>query len=87
MHVQLKNSNDVSFSIYCDGDFRSNVYAGEEESTRAPRYSGVQYKLNSRESESLEGQVVGMFEYQARGESKRLYVLINRFQLVGQSHF
>lgn len=87
VHVQLKNSNDVAFSIYCDGDFRTNQYAGEDESTRAPRYSGVQYQLDSTGIDSFEGQVVGMFEYLATGATKRLYVLINRFQLVGPSHF
>lgn len=87
VHVHVKNSNEVEYSIFCDGDFRTNLYAGVDEATRAPRYSGIQYKLSSTDVDVLEGQVVGMFEYQATGHTKRLYVLINRFQLVGQPQF
>ena len=87
VHVHLKNSKDFEYSIFCDGDFRSNLYAGVDESTRAPRYSGVQYKLNSSDDEVYEGQVVGMFVYEASRNQKRLFVLINRFQIVGSSQF
>ena len=87
IHVHLKNGKDVEYSIFCDGDFRTNLYAGVDQATRAPRYSGIQYKLNSTDGDVLEGQVVGMFEYQASRCTKRLFLLINRFQLVGQSQF
>ena len=87
VHVHLKNSKDLEYSIFCDGDFRTNLYAGVDESTRAPRYSGVQYKLQSTHDEVLEGQVVGMFEYHAPGYRNQLFVMINRFQLVGPAQF
>jgi len=87
VHVHLHDSDEIQYSIFCDGDFRTNKYAGEEEATSSPRYSGVQYKLQSSEDEVFEGLVVGMFEYKPVRDKQHLFLLINRFTLVGVTDF
>lgn len=87
VHVHLSGSDEIQFSIYCDGNFQANKYAGEEESMYSPRYSGVEYKLGKDEEENYEGLVVGILEYKPEKKKRQLFLLINRFRLVGGTDF
>ena len=61
---------DKEFSIYCDAHYKSMAYAGDDESTSAPRYSAIVYKTTD------EGQVAGIISYMPRGGKHQLYLFM-----------
>jgi len=77
--VYRRGHNEKDFSLYCDPDFKSMSYAGEDVSIEAPRYSGVQYRVSLDTEDEYEGQVVGIISYKPIGKHDCVYVLINRF--------
>ena len=79
VHVNWLGEEETEHSLFCDPDFKSMAYAGEEDAVQVPRYSGIQYKLSAGSTECLEGKIVGIVSYEPKRCGKRLYLLVNRF--------